>query len=137
MVASTRTHLDHRSTPTSGRWWRLSPLLVFWLRLLPDAGKLRRSIVPSRCRTAASHRDDTTRSSVVRDKLDNARELERVLFKKRSDEEATRRNLSIVVRVDRTVPIGMVYQLSDSVTQITICPEYPALLRHQLPIPDW
>jgi hypothetical protein len=39
------THLDHRSMPASGRWWRLSPLLVIWLRLLPDAGKLRRSIV--------------------------------------------------------------------------------------------
>jgi hypothetical protein len=31
--------------PTSGRWWRLSSLLVIWLRLSPDAGKLRRSIV--------------------------------------------------------------------------------------------
>ena len=39
------THLDQRSMPASGRWWRLSPLLVIWLRLLPDAGKLRRSIV--------------------------------------------------------------------------------------------
>ncbi|MFN9419475.1 MAG: hypothetical protein ACK578_18560 [Pirellula sp.] len=38
---------------------------------------------------------------------------------------------------DRKVPIEVVYQVSDSVTQITICPEYPALLRHQLPIPDW
>ena len=36
---------------------------------------------------------------VVRDKLDNAWELERVLFKERSDEEAARRNLSIVVRL--------------------------------------
>ena len=38
---------------------------------------------------------------------------------------------------DRKVPIEVVYQLSDSVTQITICPEYPAILRHQLPVPDW
>ncbi|MFN9641086.1 MAG: hypothetical protein ACK56W_13890 [Pirellula sp.] len=38
---------------------------------------------------------------------------------------------------DRKVPIEVVYQLSDSVTRITICPEYPAILRHQLPIPDW
>jgi len=38
---------------------------------------------------------------------------------------------------DRKVPIEVIYQLSDSVTRITICPEYPALLRHQLPIPDW
>lgn len=36
---------------------------------------------------------------------------------------------------DRKVPIEIVYQLSDSVTQITICPEYPSVLRHQLPIP--
>jgi hypothetical protein len=38
---------------------------------------------------------------------------------------------------DRKVPIEVVYQLSDCVTRITICPEYPVLLRHQLPIPDW
>jgi hypothetical protein len=38
---------------------------------------------------------------------------------------------------DRKVPIEVVYQLSDSMTRITICPEYPVLLRHQLPIPDW
>ncbi|MFN9414466.1 MAG: hypothetical protein ACK56W_07960 [Pirellula sp.] len=38
---------------------------------------------------------------------------------------------------DRKVPIEVVYQVSDSVTRITICPEYPVLLRHQLPIPDW
>ena len=37
------THHNHRSMPTSGRWWCLSPLLVFWFRLVPDAGKLRRS----------------------------------------------------------------------------------------------
>jgi hypothetical protein len=42
MVANARIHLGHRSMPASGRWWRLSPLLVFWLRLLPNAGKLRR-----------------------------------------------------------------------------------------------
>ena len=47
----------------------------------------------------SDHCDDTTRSSVVRGELDNARELERVLFKESSDEEAARRNLSIVVRV--------------------------------------
>jgi hypothetical protein len=38
---------------------------------------------------------------------------------------------------DRKVPIEVVYQVSDSITRITICPEYPVLLRHQLPIPDW
>ncbi|MFN9421129.1 MAG: hypothetical protein ACK578_27065 [Pirellula sp.] len=38
---------------------------------------------------------------------------------------------------DRKIPIELVYQVSDSVTRITICPEYPAILRHQLPIPDW
>ncbi|MFN7891279.1 MAG: hypothetical protein ACK5OC_13390, partial [Pirellula sp.] len=42
------SHLDHRSMQTRGRWWRLSPLLVIWLRLLPDAGKLLRSVVFSR-----------------------------------------------------------------------------------------
>jgi len=47
----------------------------------------------------SDHCNDKTRRGVVRDKLDNARELERVLFKERSDEEAARRDLSIVVRV--------------------------------------
>ena len=48
---------------------------------------------------ASDHCDDTACSSIVRGELDNARELERVLFKERSDEEAARRDLSIVVRV--------------------------------------
>ena len=32
---------------------------------------------------------------------------------------------------DRKVPIEVVYQVSDSVTRITICPEYPAILSTQ------
>ena len=47
----------------------------------------------------SDHCNDTTRSGVVRGELDNALELERVLSKEPSDEEAARRDLSIVVRV--------------------------------------
>ena len=35
--------------PTSGRWWRLNPRLVIWLRLVPDADKLRRSSLAHDC----------------------------------------------------------------------------------------
>jgi hypothetical protein len=137
MVASTRTHLDHRSTPASGRWWRFDPLLVSGCGYCPTQA----SCVVALCyrgdvllRRIAMIRHVVALCAVSWTTLENWSEyfLKNVRTKKRQEGI-----FQSWFEFDRKVPIEVVYPLSDSVTRITICPEYPVLLRHQLPIPDW
>ncbi|MFN9417751.1 MAG: hypothetical protein ACK578_09695, partial [Pirellula sp.] len=137
MLVSTRTHLDHRSTPTSGLWWRFDPLLVSGCGYCsPQAS----------CVVALCYRGDALLHHIAMTRhvvalyavswttLENWSEyfLKNVRTKKRQEGI-----FQSWFDFDRKVPIEVVYQLSDSVTRITICPEYPAILRHQLPVPDW